>query len=150
MKACNDLDFLETYWIEAKKIGVKIKSELPKLAISNIKQNTGTLMYFVKFSDLKDSWSAEDTLKRIAGESKTLKILADKIEYMILKNRAKDVKPMLEKICSGRIKTLYKINKLESLYPKKESLGKGHFRVGTQVYKLNNLELKRINIYFNL
>jgi hypothetical protein len=160
MKACNDLDFLETYWIEAKKVGIKIKTELPKLATSNVNQNTGTLMYIVKFSDLKNSWSVEDILKKIAGESKTLEILANKINYMINKGRGKDVKPMIEKICTGRIKSLSKRPSKKELHkhgfyetnnkPISEYLGKGHFRWNDSAHTLNELEMQRLKNYFKL
>lgn len=153
MKACNDIQFLETYWIEAKNIGLKIQKELPKLATSNVRQNTGTLMYIVNFSDLENSWSIEDMLKKVAGESKTLQFLADKINYMIHRGRGNDVKNMVEKICTGRIKSFSKPPSKYSKYSyrvESEYLGRGHFRWNYQAHILNELEIQRLKNYFKL
>ena len=100
---------------------------------------------------------------KIAGKSKKLEALSDKIHYMILKGRAADVKPMIEKICSGRTKSFSqglskmkkKTNKLllEDPFRKpytKEFLGRGHFRWNFGVYTLDNFEINHLKKYFNL
>jgi hypothetical protein len=116
-------------------------------------------MYIVKFSDLGNSWSVEDVLKKVAGESKTLQILANKINYMINKGRGNDVKPMIKKICTGRIKSLskppskkelHKHKFYEGLTPESEYLGKGHFRWNDSAHTLNELEIQRLKNYFKL
>lgn len=169
MKACNDLDFLNNYWKEAKNIGYKIKQELPKTIGSQAKSISKTgLLCFVKFSDITNSWSVDDLLAKVYGESKTLQILADKINYMILRGRANDVKPMIEKICTGRIKSLSKglskqeiisnklkyssdvRNRLLSTNYNREYLGKGHFRWNHQAHTLNNKEIKHLKTYFKI
>lgn len=155
MKACNDIDFLSNYWKEVKAIGNRVKADLPLLATSNIKdiraKDSTSLMYIVNFSDISgQSWGVSDVLKRAAGKSVTLSILADKINHMILMNRANDVKPMLEKICSGRIKSLSKTPAKHYKDAHSEFLGRGHFRWNEQAYTLTPLEIKRIKKYFSL
>ena len=158
MKACNDLEFLNSYWKEAKDIGYKIIKELPKTigtqAIS--KSNTG-LLCFVKYSDIENSWSVKNLLSKVYGESPTLAVLSDKIFHMILLGRANDIKPMVEKICTGRLKTLTKKVSKHSENKKhisptyhNEFLGKGHFRWNNQAYTLNEKEIKHLKEYFKL
>jgi hypothetical protein len=71
---------------------------------------------------------------------------------MILQGRANDVKPMLEKICTGRIKSLSqpKGKYWESKNITGEYLGKGHFRWNYKAHTLNEEEIKRIKDYFNI
>jgi hypothetical protein len=113
------------------------------------------LMYIVNFSDISGHcWGVEHTITRLFGSSLTLRILAEKINYMILKGRANDVKPMLEAIIKTGEKKLYKGRGKLSIRtennPNKESLGKGHFRVGTMAYTLTDAEIRQIKKYFNL
>lgn len=132
----SDLDFLENYWKDVKEMADKIKNEMP---IGTTDKNS------LKFLN-KDSWDPNTISSKIAGKSKNLEALSDKIHYMILKGRAADVKPMIEKICSGRIKSFsqglskeqIKTNNLKfsddlrerlvSFTYNKEFLGRGHFR----------------------
>lgn len=153
MKAVNDLDFLNLFWSEAKGIGSKIIRQLPQCAEPNIGKGN-KLMYLIKFSDISGrSWGVKDTLTRVMGQSKTLKILANKINYMILMGRANDVKPMLQKIATGRIKSFShpRSKEAEKRFGKNtEFLGRGHFRWEYGVHTLTEGELRRIKEYFNL
>lgn len=69
-----------------------------------------------------------------------LKALADKIVTMVKKGDNPNIMPMLAKIATGRIKTLYKVNKY-SAWVEKESLGKGHFRWNYKAYTLTEKEI---------
>ena len=163
-----DLDFLESYWSKAKKIGLKIVKELPMCSIKDSKtlievnpQST-VKMYLIKYSDLGDNWNPKDILQKLGGQSKTLSILADKINYMILKGRANDVKPMIEKICSGRTKHFGKMQKTkkstilsDEYYRKGDNsefyIGKGHFRWNHfGAYTLTPQEIERLKEYFKI
>jgi hypothetical protein len=113
MRATKDLDFLSLFWAEAKAIGQRVLTELPKNSIKysdkliQVNPNSTVKMFLVPFSEISGkSWGVEEILSRLGGESQTLKVLADKVNHMILQGRANEVKPMLEKICTGRIKTL--------------------------------------------
>lgn len=164
MKAVNDLDFLSLFWAEAKAIGQRIIEDLPKESIhySNtlvkVNPNSTVKMFLVPFSKLGNSWRVQDILRQFGGNSKVLEALADKINYMILQGRANDVKPMLEKICTGRKKSLTKKRRksvtqyqleISEVYHS-EYLGKGHFRWNYQAYTLSDDEIKRIKDYFNI
>lgn len=160
MKACNDLEFLDTYWDEAKKVAVKITKELPDFKEPDIKSPNGTLMYIVNFRDLTDSWSVKDVLAKKFGVSPTLKILADKIAHMIIKGDAVNVKPMLVKIVSGRVKhfsipkdkeTIKLFEKYGSLIDRNSNpLGFGHFRWNRKAHTLTQAEINHIKKYFKL
>lgn len=141
-----DIDFLDTYWAKAKSIGDKIMDELP-IMIPNKLQVKG-LLKFVNFSDL-DNWSVSDIILKLNGKSKTLGILADKIQDMVYKGRGNDVKDMLVKITTGRIKTHYRPGTPDVYHPtKRVSLGKGHFRWNRQAHTLNDQEINHIKKYF--
>jgi hypothetical protein len=148
MKAVNDLDFLSLFWVEAKAVGQRVLKDLPQFNEPLAKSNT-SLMYLIKFSDLTDSWSVKDILAKLVGKSITLKILGEKINYMILKGRANDVKPMLIKICSGRIKHL---QQPPSKYSNNDTqpLGRGHFRWDGKAQTLTTAELEHVKKYFNI
>lgn len=162
MKAVNDINFLASYWAEAKRIAEDIKGNLScgcRDGLLPVFASGGAKMFIVKFSDLKDSWSPNDIIYNVVGASKTLNVLADKIHYMIYKGRANDVKPMIEKICSGRIKKLSQpITKHQKLINKEyvkplytsEFLGYGHFRWNRKAYTLNEAEIKHLKQYFNI
>jgi len=154
MKATNDIDFLSLFWIEAKKIGQKVLEELPKFTQPNIDtKGSKSRLHIVMFSDISgQSWGVSEVLARLHGNSSTLKELADKINYMILKGRANDVKPMLQKICTGRVKKLSqkpaikdKENGITAMY-----IGKGHFRNNRKAHTLTEQEINHIKRYFNL
>lgn len=154
MKAVNDLDFLNLFWAEAKQVGQKILNELHICAEPTPPIKKG-MIYIVNFSDISGHcWGVEQTIARLFGSSMTLRVLAEKINYMILKGRANDVKLMLEAIVKTGEKTLYKGAEKNSIItfdnPKRESLGKGHFRVGAMAYTLTYAEIRQIKKYFNL
>lgn len=159
MKACKDIDFLDSYWNEAKRIADNIKDTLPN-GIGNERKPVfskgGIKMYIVKFSDLKDTWLPKDIIYGIAGKSQTLSILADKIHYMIHKGRANDVKPMVESICNNTIKKLTQISgatKKQKEYSRayhNEHLGYGHFRWNRQAHTLNVMEIRHLKEFFKL
>jgi len=152
MKEVNDLDFLNLFWVEAKKIGQKVLIELPQFNEPLIKSGN-SLMYIVKFSDLGNDWSVKSVLSRLGGKSLTLKVLSEKINYMILQGRANDVKPMLIKICSGRIKHLSQPkNKHYVNNPNitAKPLGNGHFRWDYGAHTLTTAEINHVKKYFNI
>lgn len=147
MKACNDIDFLSSYWEEAKKVGHRIKNELPLLKEPKVR-NSGKL-FFINYKDMYN-WSVDDNLSVLYGNSVTLKVLADKINYMILRGRANDVKPMLEKICQGRVKHFSKPLNKDHMRGGSEPLGFGHFRWNYEVHTLTENEINHIKKYFKL
>lgn len=162
MKACNDVDFLANYWIEAKKIGAKIRKELPGESIidskhlKKVNSESPIKMFLVNYKDLGDNWSVDHIISKNGGRSKTLEILADKINHMIILGRGNDVKPMIEKICTGRIKKLSRIinaskdqKTMGSVYLN-NYLGHGHFRWNYKAHTLTIHEIKRLKQYFKL
>jgi hypothetical protein len=159
MKALNDLDFLSLFWAEAKQIGQRILRDLPKCATPNNGKQFRR-MYIVNFSDISgQSWGVKEVLSRVMGNSETLNVLADKINYMILEGRAKDVKPMLEKIISRQKhfghKKSKEVKRIEYLKnttgdTSDNYYGKGHFKWNYQAYTLNEAEIRRVKEYFNI
>ena len=94
----NDLDFLSNYWIIAKELGFKIKNELPIIHNSSKVINIeGSKLNIISYKDL-NTWQVHDLIKSMDNISINLEALADKINNMILKGRAKDVKPMINRI----------------------------------------------------
>lgn len=159
MKAVKDLDFLSLFWAEAKAIGQRVLTELPKGSIhysNTLKQvnpNSTVKMFLIPYSQLGNTWSVEHILNRLGGDSETLKVLADKINYMILQGRANNVKPMLEKICTNRIKSFSqpRSKQAEKDYGKKtDFIGRGHFKWNFGVHTLTETEVKRVKEYFNI
>lgn len=164
MKAVKDLDFLSLFWAEAKAIGQRVKTDLPKGSVhysntlKEVNPNSAVKMFLVPYSQLGDTWSVEHILNRLGGDSKTLKVLADKINYMILQGRANDVKPMLESICNNNVKSLTKGKSKSDLKNFKEFnttchaqyLGKGHFRWDFKAHTLTDIEIKRVKEYFKI
>ncbi len=147
----NDLDFLATYWDKAKEIGTKITNELPQTKIAKHPLTKGKLS-FIMFSELT-SWSVDDLNVKINGHSKTLVVLANKINYMIEMGRANDVKPMIQKIVTQKVKTLYHPRGKawsQSGGNKRESLGKGHFRWNFGAHTLNAKEIEHLKNFFNI
>jgi hypothetical protein len=135
-----DLMYIDTYWSKMQKrlddIIFRIENELPK--IKNVEKSNDSGLNVINYSDLGNSWETN-------GESSSLKALADKITHMIRTGKSDGVKRMLEKIATGRIKSLRQPGTWESEY-----LGKGHFRWNHQSYKLTDDEVKRVKEYFNL
>ena len=158
MKACNDLDFLTNYWKEAKNIAFKIRKNLPQTISTQAKSISKTgLLCFIKYSDIEHSWSVNDLLAKVYGKSPTLEILADKISYMINMGRGNDVKNMVEKICTGRIKSLTKKTAGHNIDKKhiadvyhNDFLGRGHFRWNYKAHTLNKKEIEHLKKYFKL
>jgi hypothetical protein len=159
MKHTTDLDFLSLFWKEAMSVEKKIIAELPQTVPNNVQlTKAGSFLHIVNFSDISgQSWGVSQVLIRLGGRSKTLIALAEKINFMIERGRANDVKPMLEKIVTGRVKTLTKKSGKQNAHLKElnksyhnEYLGKGHFRHNYQAYTLTAIEIDRIKKYFNL
>lgn len=149
MKSCNDLNFLTNYWKEAKNIAFKIKKDLPQTIGTQAKSISKTgLLCFIKYSDIETSWSVNDLLAKVYGKSPTLEILADKISYMINMGRGNDVKNMVEKICTGKLKSLSHITTSKGLH--NTYLGKGHFRWDYKAHTLNKKEIEHLKKYFKL
>lgn len=149
MRACKDIDFLDSYWSEAKRIAADIKENMPvgcRNEIQPVFSNGGAKMYIVNFSDLTDSWSPYDIINRVGGRSRKLEALSDKICNMIYKGDACNVKPLVEAICNNRIK------KLTGKYTNSggEFLGYGHFRWNRQAYTLNPMEIRHLKNYFKI
>ena len=168
-----ELEFLGNYWEEAKNIAYDILHNLPNCTENSkglkfINKESVIKMFLVNYSEIGNSWSVEDILRKVSGKSKNLEVLADKIFYMVHKGRSNDVKPMIEKICTGRIKSLYKgcskaqiksnelrnsddiRKRLGSTNYMRENLGKGHIRWNNQAYVLNELELNHLKTYFKI
>lgn len=150
-----DLEFLGNFWKKAKDIGYKIKVELPVLKKVDT-YNTTSKLQFINYSEIH-TWSIENNLDKINGISTTLTILADKINYMIINGRANDVQIMIEKICSGRIKSLTKKPSKRNVGDKNICeaycnlfLGRGHFRWNYRAHTLNKAELERLREYFDV
>lgn len=148
----NDLNFLESYWERAKLIARRIEKELPIITVNHKK--VGEFIHVVQFKDL-ENWGITPNEK-----SKNLSALADKLVDMIYQGRAKDVKPMVLKIVSGRIKKQSKpiskrdrmVNRRDPQYIKytAEFLGYGHFRWNYQAYKLTDTEINRLKEFFEI
>lgn len=149
MRACKDIDFLDSYWKEAKRISDDVVETLP-ISIGEKRdpfyESGGTKMFIVKFSDLKDSWDVSTLVYTAEGKSKKLEALADKISTMIRKGRADSVKPMVKAICNNNVKKLTQ----PSSYHDNDHLGYGHFRWNYQAYRLNDKEIDRLKEYFNI
>jgi hypothetical protein len=162
MKATNDLEFLSSYWIEAKAIAERIKEELPVVHLNPYSElNPEGKMFLIPFSELNDKWGVEINLKGGLGRSEYLEALADKIEHMILRGRAKDVEPMVSRIINRGVVNLRQPNYSEFEWVVQKdgvnekcrnlgNIGKGHFRWNHRAYTLNKEELERLRIYFKL
>jgi hypothetical protein len=133
-----ELIFLESYWSRVKAIGVKIAEELPQIA--EPKNIPSGKLGFVKYSEL-DDWNVE---RMVSGRSWPLEQLSGKVNHMIRKGNAEGIKRMIDKISTGRIKSLSKLG--VSSY--KKYLGRGHFRWNNSAITLTELELERVRTYF--
>jgi len=148
----NDLDFLSTYWERAKVIAEDVVNNLPIIVCES--EKVGEFIHTVQFKDL-ENWGMSPNQK-----SGNLSALADKISNMIYVGRSKDVKPMVLKIVSGRIKKQSKpISKHDRMVNRRDSqyfrytadfLGYGHFRWNYQAYKLTEIEIKRLKEFFGV
>ena len=131
-----DLDFLDSYWKEAKAIADKVLNDLPIGGRKNKSEKSQT----------------------------SLEALGSKIYFMIYKGDAQNVKLMVEKICTGRIKSLSQgISKdgkrINNRYKKdgskyrpcsKNFLGRGHFRWNYKTYILTPEEMERVKEFFQV
>lgn len=142
-----DLKFLDTHWKQMHNalsaIVRRIVTELPKVNDNVVKNDPDSKMGVVNYSDVKGSWS---TKSLINGHSESLDALADKIKHMVNTGKSDSIKRMLEKIATGRIKSLSK----PSRYNDDEFLGRGHFRWNEKAYKLSSEEIARVKEYFDL
>lgn len=135
-----DIDFLNSYWNELNRIANSIQI---KISDENIVKSEGNykMLKFVKYSDL-ETWCVYDMVN---NTTHTLNVLSEKIKHMILKGDSINIKPMLEKICSGRIR----IFKYKDKFGRTVNCGSGHFRFGGKAFLLSNKELDVIREYFN-
>jgi hypothetical protein len=84
-------------------------------------------------------------IKKDFSQTSTLKLLGDKIEHMILNiGCPNSVLPMLQKIASGRLKSLSQPSFRDNKY-----LGKGHFRWKWSAQILTKDELEFLKRYIN-
>lgn len=140
-----DLHYIDTYWREMNQklegIIKRITTELPMMKSVPVKKEINSKLKIVQYSDM-DKWGGE------AGRSDSLSALADKIKHMIRTGKSDGIKRMLEKIATGRIKSLSKISK--GGYYDSEFLGRGHFRWNHKAYRLTPKEIERVKEYFKL
>jgi hypothetical protein len=145
MKKSTDIEFLSNYWIEAKRLATHIQNNLHKGITPNKAENYNgqSLMRVINYSDLQN-WDP----KHHTGDSLTLKILGDKLSYMIDMDRSNDIEPMLRKIITGRVKKHY--THYSKLSGTKDPIGLGHFRWDYQAHTLTDVEIKRVKEFFKL
>lgn len=140
-----DLHYIDTHWKEMNQrldgIIRRITTELPMMKSLPVKKETKSKLRVVQYSDM-DNWMG------IEGKSNSLTALADKITHMIRTGKSDGIKRMLEKIATGRIKSLSKPGK--GRYFDAEFLGRGHFRWNNKAYILSNKEIDRVKEYFKL
>lgn len=143
----NDLDFLSNYWIIAKELSFKIKNELPVIHnnLSKVINIKGSKLNIISYKDL-NTWQVHDLIKAKDNISVTLEVLADKINNMILKGRANDVKPMINRIINR--KPSMQVKPISNKEP--ELLGIGHFRWNYQAYILTKEEIQFLKEYFKI
>ena len=165
MKACNDIQFLSSFYAESKAIGQRIKNELP-YEVDSITKDEGMILQIVQFKDMEN----------FKGFSNNLEALADKIDDMICRGRAKDVEIMLRSILTGKIKVwsfpdyssprrnkrrekkanydvvqFHYSNDDKYCEGEKQEFCYGHFRWNHgRGYILNEAELKKVKEYFKL
>ncbi len=171
MKFKNDLQFLSLYWEEAKKLGEKIKEELPNY--TGKKPHKKNVLQFIKYKDL-ENWKVEDNLRKQGGFNKNLVALSTKIDDMINRYRSKDIEPMLKSILSERIKVwrtgydnkgsrnkrrekkfnyeimqFFESNEEKFYNGNEQEFCYGHFRYESKGYILTKKELERIKEYLD-
>lgn len=138
-----DLEFIDTYWKNIndrlEKIIFKIRNELPQITNADEIKSIGDNLSTIPYSKMGDEWTTD-------GKSKNLTALSDKITHMIRSGKSDGVKRMLEKIASGRVKSLSQ----PSRFSDNEFLGKGHFRWNHRAYLLNKKEIDRVKEFFKL
>ena len=155
MKNTTNIEFLSNYWIKAKNISNDIKNNLHKGVIPNNSRNYNgqSLLRLINFSDLQN-WDP----KQHTGDSLTLKILGNKLSYMIEMGRSNDIEPMLRKIITGRTKRHYthyrthsgNFNNNYKVSHEKDFAGIGHFRWDYKAHTLTDVEIKRVKEFFKL
>lgn len=74
------ISFLNNLGKEINTAILDIKTELPKVPDEKVLKPLGEKMFIVNFSDLKDTWSPRELIRRYKGESENLKLLSLKIE----------------------------------------------------------------------
>jgi hypothetical protein len=142
MEETEDLEYINSYWKEMNNkldsIIRRITTELPIINGNEYKQDPEySKLKTIQYSDM-DKWLS-------SNKSDSLIALADKITYMIRTGKSDGIKRMLEKISTGRVKSLTKPGSYES-----EFLGRGHFRWNNQAYRLTTKEIDRVKEYFKL
>ena len=163
MKAMKDIEFLDNHWKEVNKVALRIKNELGNGEGEQLKAvgsvDNKARMYIVNYSDLGKSWLPKDIINEKNGRSTTLQILARKIYNMILSGNSSSVKLMVEKICTGRIKSFSQgLSKADKEYNKKlgytkytnNFLGRGHFRWDYKVHILTVKEIEALKRFFDI
>lgn len=80
------LNYLDSFWSKAKEAVNDITTELPKVSKEDILKPIGKNMWVINYSDLGNSWSPEDILKRARGESKNLTLLTEKVKSVFEKS----------------------------------------------------------------
>jgi hypothetical protein len=137
-----DLEYIDNYWremsINLDNIIKRIKTELPIINSNEPKQVPDSKLKTIQYSDMY-KWSS-------SNKSDSLVALADKIIHMIKTGKSDGIKRMLEKIATGRIKSLSTPDRRLGA----EFLGRGHFRWNYQAYKLTPEEVERVKEYFKL
>lgn len=147
MKACKDIDFLDTYWKEAKRIADDVNNNLASTIEQKripFFQKGNAKMWIINYSEL-NTWNPQDITGSFGKRNNNLKALADKISYMIYKGRADSIKRMLVSICNDNVKKLTQPNGFDG-----EFLGYGHFRWNFKAYKLSELEIQHVKKFFKL
>jgi hypothetical protein len=138
-----DLHYLDTYWKETNKrldsIINKIITELPVMGSTKVNDvDSDSKIKTINYSDM-DKWSTD-------GKSDSLMALANKIIHMIRTGKSDGIKRMLEKIATGRVKSLSKPRHFSD----SEFLGRGHFRWNDSAIKLTQKEINRVKEFFKL
>jgi hypothetical protein len=148
-ESTDDLDFLDNYWRDTKSrlesIISRISNELPVITTIKPEMVPDTKIKLINLTDIKNSWDANNL---ITGKSDSLVALADKIKHMIRTGKSDGIKRMVEKIATGRVKSLQKPS--GQRYDDGEFLGRGHFRWNNRAYKLTTDEINRVKEYFKL
>jgi hypothetical protein len=137
-----DLEFLDSYWKELKRISIDIQNNLPKRSNNNNIVKIGKKLNLISYLNL-DDWSVDSLLK---SSYRNLIPLAEKIKHMIKTGKSDSIRPMLYAICySGIRKQSNPSNDSD-----KKFLGFGHFRWNSSAIMLTTEEINKIKEYFNI
>jgi hypothetical protein len=133
-----DIDFLNSYWKELHNIIDRFKDlKLPQ------RDNTikiGKYLQIINYKDL-DNW---DVGLQLTNDTPTFKIFRVKLEHMILTGKSDSIKPMLEKVCTNRIRK-FRFKDSNGHYI---NCGTGHFRLGRDSFMFSDKELETIKLFF--